>query len=605
MNIHTECRSSEEMKATFEEYNRLEKETREKCCIISMDVRALYPSMEWKEIVNAVREMIENSEKEVENVDWTELGKYLAVTMSDEQIEKEGLRKVIPQRKDETKRKIGVAYLLDKKNDEKWTKCRPPGHKQRKKMIGIAVSEGVEVCMSNHTYCVGDKVYLQTAGGPIGLELTGAVSRPFMAKWDRLYLEKAKKAGVEMKLYERYVDDSNQVGIAPPSGAKYDKATEKIVIDPELQDEEQPPDERLAKLLLDIANSVMKCIQMEADWPSKNPDKCMPILDMKVWTNKEGSIVYRHYEKPVSRKTVLHSKSAHPATCKRSVHTQEVLRRMLNCSKKVNWKKDTAPIVSEYMKRMCKAGYNENYRKAILTQALAIYDRKWEEEEKGIRPVYRPKDYKKEERKREKEEKRHDWAKSGNCIAPIFVPASPESTLLKMMREEAKKLEEEGIKFKIVEMGGSTMKRELQRSNPTATPGCKKEDCECCKRERGKGGPCHTNNVNYIVECRKCQESERSVYIGETARNLYTRMKEHIQNKTESSFMKRHINEVHQGEEVDFEARVTKTNKDCLSRQVREGIHIQNYGSKYNIMNTKSEWNQPSVYRIQNEIVRN
>ena len=49
-------------------------------------------------------------------------------------------------------------------------------------MIGIAVSEGVKVCMSNHTYCVGDKVYLQTAGGPIGLELTGAVSRPFMAR---------------------------------------------------------------------------------------------------------------------------------------------------------------------------------------------------------------------------------------------------------------------------------------------------------------------------------------------------------------------------------------------------------------------------------------
>ena len=45
----------------------------------------------------------------------------------------------------------------------------------------------------------------------------------------------------------------------------------------------------MAKLLLDIANSVMKCIQMEADWPSKNPDRSMPILDMKVWTDEEGS----------------------------------------------------------------------------------------------------------------------------------------------------------------------------------------------------------------------------------------------------------------------------------------------------------------------------
>ena len=163
---------------------------------------------------------------------------------------------------------------------------------------------------------------------------------------------------------------------------------------------------------------------------------------------------------------------------------------------------------------MWKAGYSENYRKAILTQALAIYDKKWEDEEEGIRPVYRPKDYKKEERKKEKEEKRHNWAKRGNCIAPIFVPASPESTLLKMMKEEARKLENEGIKFNMVEMGGSTIKRELQRSNPTAPPGCNKEDCECCKRERGKGGPCHTNNVNYMVVCKECGESEKSVSIG-------------------------------------------------------------------------------------------
>ncbi len=65
---------------------------------------------------------------------------------------------------------------------------------------------------------------------------------------------------------------------------------------------------------------------------------------------------------------------------------------MLNCSKKIDWKEDTAPVVSEYMRRMWKAGYNENYRKAILTQALVIYDKKWEDEEQGIRPVYRPKD---------------------------------------------------------------------------------------------------------------------------------------------------------------------------------------------------------------------
>merc|ERR1711911_450856 len=71
-------------------------------------------------------------------------------------------------------------------------------------------------------YRVGDKTYQQAEGGPIGLELTGAVSRAFMWRWDRMYLEKARKAGLEVEMYQRYVDDSNQVAVVPPKGAKYD-----------------------------------------------------------------------------------------------------------------------------------------------------------------------------------------------------------------------------------------------------------------------------------------------------------------------------------------------------------------------------------------------
>ena len=93
-------------------------------------------------------------------------------------------------------------------------------------------------------------------------------------------------------------------------------------------------DEILARVLLYIAISIMPCVQMEADWPSKNADRRMPILDMKVWIGREWDVIYSHYEKPVSSKTVLHSRSAHPSSCKISVHTQEILRRMLNCSKK-------------------------------------------------------------------------------------------------------------------------------------------------------------------------------------------------------------------------------------------------------------------------------
>ena len=569
-----------------------------------MDVKALYPSMEWNEIITSVREMIEGSDMEIENVEWSEVGKYLAVVMPREEIDREGWQHVIPNRAGQNNRNITVAYLNDKRNNDRWEHARTPGRRQKKRMLARAVAEGVKVCLENHMYCVGDRKYLQMGGGPIGLELTGAVSRPFMARWDRMYLDRVRKAGVKMLLYERYVDDSNQMAVTPPPGTRYNKETKKIAVDPQkvAEDEDKEGDERLAHLLLEIANSILKCVRMEGDWPSKNTDKKLPILDMKVWTDREGNILYQHYEKDVSSKTVLHSKSAHSAACKRSVHTQEVLRRLLNCSRRLQWEEQVAPFVTDYMNRMRSAGYKERYRKTVLEHALSIYDNKVKDQEEGKRPMYRAKDYHKEQRKEAKERKKHQWAKKGGHIAPIFIPATPGGQLLKELRIIADREGKNGIRFNIVENGGGTLKRELQRSNPTAEPGCDKEDCPCCAEERGGGGQCHRANINYEVTCELCPRESHTKYIGETSRNLYTRMLEHQGGEhTEGSFMRKHMEEKHVGMESNFKARATHSNKDCLTRQIREGVLIKH---NKNALNTKSEWHLPALYRIQNEIVR-
>ena len=175
---------------------------------------------------------------------------------------------------------------------------------------------------------------------------------------------------------------------------------------------------------------------------------------------------------------------------------------------------------------------------------------------------------------------------------------------MKRIRKAAEESEKEGTKFTFIEMGGRTLKRELQKSNPTATPGCDKPDCACCKEERGKGGQCHKNNVNYKVTCKLCPLGKEAVYYGETSRNVYIRMTEHNRAKGEESFMKRHLEEAHRGREGNFEAKVTKTNKSCLSRQVREGVQISLHNHRQPILNSKSEWHQPSLYSIRSEIVK-
>ena len=180
-----------------------EDNSRKDCKIISMDVKALYPSMDWNEIEKAVRELVETSDRDVEGVDWQEVGKYLAVMMTEGEIMEEKLQHVVPRRRAEIGRKISIAYLCNKQNEEKWLPSRMPGHRQKKRMVGIAIAKGVRVCIENHVYKVGDRIFLQKSGGPIGLELTGAVSRAFMKKWDRLYLERVRQAGIVVKVYER------------------------------------------------------------------------------------------------------------------------------------------------------------------------------------------------------------------------------------------------------------------------------------------------------------------------------------------------------------------------------------------------------------------
>ena len=84
---------------------------------------------------------------------------------------------------------------------------------------------------------------------------------------------------MNIMMYERYIDDSNQVAVVPPPGAKYDTITKKMIIDDNLVDTdiELSEDERTAKVMTDIANSVMTGIVMVFDVPSRNADKKMPI----------------------------------------------------------------------------------------------------------------------------------------------------------------------------------------------------------------------------------------------------------------------------------------------------------------------------------------
>ena len=141
--------------------------------------------------------------------------------------------------------------------------------------------------------------------------------------------------------------------------------------------------------------------------------------------------------------------------------------------------------------------------------------------------------------------------------------------LASLLREIADREAEAGVSFNIIETAGLSMRRVLQVSNPLESRGCDSPDCLLCKDGRGNGGNCRGSGTNYEIECQLCPDDERSVYIGESSRNLYTRCKEHVsryQAGTVTSFMAKHQTTAHQGQEASYKAKVTASTRDCLTR---------------------------------------
>ena len=352
-----------------------------------------------------------------------------------------------------------------------------------------------------------------------------------------------------------------------------------------------------------IANDILSGIKMEADYPAKNEDSKLPILDMQCWMNESGHAVYTHYEKPMASKQIISARSAHPDKCKRSVHVSEMVRRCLNTSRRLDWTEHVEPHLNDYMIRMKKAGYHEKYRRDALVNAINVYEMKVARSDAGEVPLNRGRKYKVIERRKEKISKKRNWNKrsgKGACGPPIIVPSTPNSELAKMLKEIADQEPNAKQRFRIIEKGGPTIERSLMKPNPIGKEGCDKSDCIVCKQG---GKLCHKGNVCYMMECKV--EGCDAGYDGETHRNAYTRGAEHMkkyEKKDESSFIFKHQRDKHNSEPANFGMRVVGSFKDPLSRQVTEAVMIKNHQGT--LLNSKAEFHQPSLVRVRQEIIQ-
>ena len=610
----TACENTEEILAEIRDLNQQGIEN--DAVVGSLDVKALYPSLDVEFTAEIVAKEFRESQFEVEGVDYKELGLYLAICKTEQDLEKLGLSQFCPRRKSKYGRPpvITGKATTSGKDEERYgpwnLPAKEPNETDKKRMLSEALRVAIEYIMKNHIYKFNDTTKKQKQGGPIGLELTGEVAAIFMMWWDRELLRRIHVLGLNVLLYKRYVDDINLVVETPREKKKLTKSRDGGCKLEEDQNPRETEDDVLyIGIVREVGNQIHPSIQLEMDCPSLHKDHKLPLLDIKVWIEKqlEGKdgencgegrgrkgqtqIMHEYYYKEVATKGVVDARSAMPWKDKRTVITQDILRILLRCSPDLPWS-TTATHVNDYMKRLQFSHYDEKFREEVLRSALKAYDSIKEKDQNGEQPLYRPKNWQRTDRKKKRRGKKEDWYKKGGNKSVIFVPSTPHSELKKRYEDAVRKTK---LKIKIVERSGKTIKSILQKSDPFEQPRCSKEEgCMVC---RGGKGNCRREGVTYKIRCSECS----SVYVGETARTGHYRGQQHmtaLAKREQDSVLWRHTVGRHSNSDPPpkYSMVITSYQDTALGRQITEAVKIANTPPEWRL-NTREEWGHTRLVR--------
>ena len=285
----------------------------------------MFPNLNVERVAEITASEFLRSDLKVE-VDKKELSLYLAILFQGgrrRELEVLGLDDVVPKRRHPRARAVLISTeeVLNRREagdtESKFLEAeRQPNEAEIRLMFSVALKELVKTCMNSHTYSIGADGRLQSGGGPIGLKLSGAVSKVFMVDWCRKFKQKIRITTIDLPdfdlniyLYKFYVDDHNLVMEALPPGARLIEGKVRVVAEEVEDDMLIPADQRTAVLMKEVANSVCEFTKMEVDFPSDNLDGWMPILDNKVKIENK-KVDWSFYKKPVDSEPFILSRSA-------------------------------------------------------------------------------------------------------------------------------------------------------------------------------------------------------------------------------------------------------------------------------------------------------
>jgi hypothetical protein len=329
----------------------------------------------------------------------------------------------------------------------------------------------------------------------------------------------------------------------------------------------------------------------------------MPLLDLEVRVAEDNSLDYQFYSKPCASKFTMMRDSAMPARTKFNGLVQEVIRRLRNTRASLPWEEHQAVILTKFCRMMKRSGYPEGYREEVLKAGVTGFERQLEASRRGEKPLFRPREWRKDERRKRKMVRRVGWYRPADTVG--FYPATPRGELAK---EIGKVLEEEGARIgmslRVVETGGVSLGRQLVRPDLRAGEPCGRPGCVLDRVSGGAGGPHNRPSSLYRGTCNLCEAAGvQSEYWGETAFSGFHRSGQHEESVEKGDLgnaFAKHLAGEHPGHEGDidnFNIQVVSTFKKPLTREKMEAVKIAS-SSADQLLNSKSEHKQPKLQRV-------
>ena len=621
--------------------------------IIGSDVKALYPSLSDIEVSLIVHDAVMKSNVKFDNINHRIATQYIAMHINNDELKHSDLRRVLPIRTAKAGAKPGVN--ADPEKEVNWSFPKVEYTKlEKRKIVATLVQIGILVMMNTHVYGFDGKIFLQKAGGPIGLRSTCSLARIVMNEWDAKWMEKMVDNNITIRKGTRYMDDLRVFLKALKAGWRWFQGGLWFCEEWKKQDLEagKSSTRSTGDALLTSMNEIMDFLVFTLEIHEDFDDLMLPTLDTKLYMEDGKIIQFEFYQKPMASNLVLQSDTALSENVKVSSLKEEVIRRLKHTSTRLDHSKRLETL-EDLSQRMTNSGHSPKFIKRILINGITSFESKLmncklSKTDPKFRPLYQHSDRNKKRLKkkamskanwfkdqektmddesackdeqvsRKRAKSKKSYQEDGRRIPTttvMFVPNTKNGLLLaKLMEREEILSQLTGFRIKFAEAGGTQLGNMFSLDMGKGQH-CRREVCiPCDLTEERRRQDCKTRNLLYETFCLLCnpsvkrqisqppgmRASKEGWYIGETSRSFHERMGEHMADARgfkPGSHILKHWIESHPELKIipPFQFRILKTFKECLTRQVTEAVAIMLAGTP--LLNGKCEYLSNCIARV-------